>query len=253
MVEKSALLQEETEALKVERELMYDALDTLQGKLSQLDNEVLQKESIKNQLVNDEKKLQQKIVAEKKTLKMLEIKIAARENSLQPVAESKQLTKIVQHTPKPVTIPKKIKRELPKQEPEIAEQKSASGQKEGFTLRFQSTSALDHLVRRGDVQLLVQIDKQFHTLQAKGTKLAFHSAASPASFHEMEAHTVPVRYKRLLAGSGIRVGQGQERTWGVVLPSSIQAQINQTMAGYKGGELQIDRRGAVSYHETRGF
>lgn len=149
--------------------------------------------------------------------------------------------------------PEKRIKQQPEPETIIAEQAAVSNEKEGFTLRFQSTGALDYLIRQGEVQLLVQVGEQILALQARGSSLVFNSAASALSFHEMEAHTVPVRYKRLLAGSGVSISQDQQRIWGVVLPSTIRSQINQVIQGHIGGELQIDRKGQVSYHESRSF
>ncbi len=128
---------------------------------------------------------------------------------------------------------------------------ATASEPEGFTLRFQSTGALEYLVRKGSIQLLVQVDKEFNAQKNRKNTLIFITTAAPVRFHEMEANTVPVRYKRLLAGSGIKVKQGQERTWEVILPPAIQRQISRNIAGHKGGELRIDRRGEVSYHASR--
>ncbi len=234
-VEESVQLDNETDSLKTERDLMYKTLDSLQKQLTDLDHTISKKELVNKQLVSEEKVLQQEIITGQHTLETLEKTISTVEKSIKLPTQKKQPeAKIAKRAPEPVKLPAAVD----------------PPQKEGFTLRFQSTTALNHLLRKGNVQLLVQINENFHALQTSGAKFSFTPADSPSRFHEMEANTVPAQYKRLLAGSGIKVGHGLARIWGVVLPSSIQNEIQQSMVGNKGGELRINRYGKVSHHST---
>ena len=222
-------IKAETRALQDERTAMYKELDKLQNELAGLEEELVQKKSVNVQLIDEQRELQQMLVNKKQ-----------------------QLQKVKQ-TPKELLPVKHKKDPPPKSVEKVVKASNAAEEKEGFTLRFKSTGALDHLIHQGEVQLVVRLDKQVLLLQPKGKSLGFVSTASSVSFHEMEPYTVPVRYKRLLAASGIKIGRSQKRVWGVVLPSVIRSQINEVRIGHKGGELQIDKQGKVSYHKSRSF
>jgi len=116
--------------------------------------------------------------------------------------------------------------------------------KQGFTLRFASTEALDRLVASGTVSLYGMAGKQAWRLALSQGSPVFSQDAFPAWFHEMAPSTVPVEYIRNLEQS---IGRHAPSSivWGVQLPPATKQGIASLTRGLQGGSLVIGANGQV--------
>ncbi len=114
---------------------------------------------------------------------------------------------------------------------------------DGFSLRFASEQALFALLASGQVSLYASSGKQ-HWAFRPGP-VDFKPAAAPASLYLMEAATVPSRLRAWLQAAGIEVD-----AWGVMLPASVQQQLQALMQANSGGELLIAADGLVALSPT---
>ena len=108
----------------------------------------------------------------------------------------------------------------------------------GFTLRFASSEALEHLVAAGAVSLYAMAGKQAWRLSLVDGRRAFAPVAFPGWFHEMAPATVPVDYAQSLRRS-VRGPLASPLVWGVQLPATTRQGIASLTRDVAGGDLVI--------------
>ena len=124
--------------------------------------------------------------------------------------------------------------------PEVAE---APVPDEGFSLRFETGTALTRLVARGDVGLYAIGAGQALRMNVDRGEMSFWPASAPKQFHEMHQATVPGDVISALHRSGKE--PADEVKWGVTLPSPMTAELNRILAEQSGGALVIGSSGAL--------
>jgi hypothetical protein len=116
--------------------------------------------------------------------------------------------------------------------------------RQGFTLRFASTEALERLVAAGTVSLYAMAGRQAWRLSLDGGQRSFAPDPFPGWFHEMAPATVPDDYTRALRAAP---GQPDNATlvWGVQLPPAARQDIASLTRELSGGDLLIGVDGRV--------
>jgi hypothetical protein len=117
--------------------------------------------------------------------------------------------------------------------------------KQGFTLRFASAGALQHLVATATVSLYAMAGKQAWRLSLSTGSAVFAPDAFPGWFHEMAASTVPVEYIQSLEKSVNRRARPSV-VWGVQLPPATKQGIASLTRDLQGGNLLIGADGQVT-------
>ncbi len=133
---------------------------------------------------------------------------------------------------------------------------------EGFSLRFDSDSALLQLLARRTIQLYAMISNRvwaFSPQPAEATagpgdsapgqqNLRFQliEATKPGLFYEMTAGTVPGLLTRQVLRDHA-IFDPARVTWAVVLPGSIRTQINNMLRRHDSGTLVIGAQGQVQH------
>ena len=126
----------------------------------------------------------------------------------------------------------------PKLEP--SDDTASPGQEEGFTLEFSSAASFRSLVDTGVVTLVVSDGSAYWTLAPEQTLM---ETPDLPGYYAMAAPTVPDAMRQV-----VRAQLGREpEIWGVVLPGTITAQIDDLVARHNGGVLLISAQGTVSY------
>jgi hypothetical protein len=111
---------------------------------------------------------------------------------------------------------------------------------DGFTLRFESDTALTRLVASGQVGFYAINSGGAQRMTISDSRISFWDASTPNTFHEMEATTVP----RAVIDAHQRSGANAEQlSWGVTLPGKLRAQLNSLMQEHRGGTLVIHADG----------
>ena len=107
---------------------------------------------------------------------------------------------------------------------------------QGFTLQFESDTALTRLVARNEVGLYaIATDKSLRMNVNRG-RFSFWPASTPNEFHEMEVSTVPADVMDALHRSQ---GHHASVQWAVTLPANMQQQLNDILRSTEGGTLLI--------------
>jgi hypothetical protein len=150
-----------------------------------------------------------------------------------PVAE-----KIVRNDPPPPQPPPPQSQKQPAQAkpPPVAAQ-------EGFTLRFETDQALTQLVARNEIGLYAISAGQALRMTMNRDKAEFWSASLPKQYHEMDTSTVPRAVVDALMLSNT-LG-GDPAIWGVTLPATMTASLNEYMYENSGGSLIIGADGSL--------
>ncbi|MEE9397832.1 MAG: hypothetical protein V3V31_12550 [Methylococcales bacterium] len=117
----------------------------------------------------------------------------------------------------------------------------------GFTLRFTSEDALDHLIRNQTVSLYAFVDQHVWQLHRVGSTLQFRKGQKPPSYYQMSQTTVPLPYRQKLT-TQLTVHRDHQVMWGVSLPKSITTQIQKRIKGRTGGDLTISANGRLEIH-----
>jgi hypothetical protein len=116
--------------------------------------------------------------------------------------------------------------------------------RQGFTLRFASDAALQHLIDGRKVIFFALAGKNAWQLNLKNGHPVYLPIRFPRQIYEMQAPTVPVEYSgafhRQVAGL-----DGTAVTWGVSLPPQMELSIKGHINGRDGGELIITANGEV--------
>ena len=150
-----------------------------------------------------------------------------------PVAE-----KIVRNDPPPPQPPPPQSQKQPEQAklPPVAAQ-------EGFTLRFETDQALTQLVARNEIGLYAISAGQALRMTMNQDKAEFWSASLPKQYHEMNTSTVPRAVVDALMLSNT-LGS-DPAIWGVTLPATMTASLNEYMHENSGGSLIIGADGSL--------
>jgi hypothetical protein len=171
----------------------------------------------------------------------------------EPVAEAKAEPVPVPEpqiaeTPKTVTLtrPKWVPKHEPRPTPAapVAEALpvAPAEEAEGFTLRFESDSALARLVAASQVGVYAISGERARRMTVSDSRISFWDASMPNSFHEMDSSTVPVPVVDALARTGVDAGS---ISWGVTLPGKLKGQLDGLMQEHRGGSLVIGTNGNI--------
>jgi hypothetical protein len=114
--------------------------------------------------------------------------------------------------------------------------------KKGFTLRFESDTALLKMVEAGRVSLFVFGEEKTLKLSFGQAGPRFRSAAQPRQFHAITPDTVPVTLQVALSDAGYTAA---DVVWGVTLPPSTRSTLTGILRTHDGGELIIRANGEV--------
>lgn len=112
----------------------------------------------------------------------------------------------------------------------------------GFTLQFESDTALTRLVARNEVALFALVDSEALRMSVNRGRVSFWPASTPNTFHEMDPSTVPADVVNAL-----RRGRGADAgvTWGVTLPANLQRELDTIVNANEGGALFIAGDGGI--------
>lgn len=117
----------------------------------------------------------------------------------------------------------------------------------GFSLRFESDTALTRLVARQVVGLYAIAKDKTHRMNIEDGEMSFWNASAPQRFHEMDVATVPgdllSAYRRSNPGGGTAI------KWGVSIPAGMSQQLNQYLNELEGGSLVIGLDGQLRLEE----
>lgn len=164
-----------------------------------------------------------------------------------PEPQTEQTTKTVSLT-RPKWVPKfepKVAPETKIAETPVAETAAvttAVEEDEGFTLRFESDSALTRLVAASQVGVYAIDGERARRMTVSESRISFWDASTPNSFHEMEVSTVPLPVVDALARTGVDTG---DISWGVTLPGKLKNQLDGLMQEHRGGSLVIGSNGNI--------
>ena len=117
----------------------------------------------------------------------------------------------------------------------------------GFTLRFESDAALARLVAASQVGLYAIESDRAQRMTVSDSRISFWNASTPNEFHEMERTTVPGTVVEALARTGTKA---DAVSWGVTLPGSLKAQLNELMREHQGGSLIISASGNIRWEAS---
>jgi hypothetical protein len=120
-------------------------------------------------------------------------------------------------------------------------------EKEGFTLRFESDSALTRLVAASLVGVYAINNDRAQRMTVSESRISFWDASTPNSFHEMETSTVPASVIDALARSG---AESSGANWGVTLPGKLKNQLDGLMQEHRGGSLVIGANGTIYWEAS---
>lgn len=141
-------------------------------------------------------------------------------------------------TPEPIMEPEPPAEAKPVQAtPVVVESPPPPAEPEGFTLRFESDSALKRLVARNAIGLYaIGNDRSLRMNYSRG-RVSFWEASTPNQFHEMEPVTVPADVLQALLRTNDVDASAMK--WGVTLPADMQAELSTHLATETGGALVI--------------
>ncbi len=114
---------------------------------------------------------------------------------------------------------------------------------EGFTLRFETDSALTKLVSRDEVGLYAIAADQALRMNINRGDITFWSASLPQQYHEMDETTVPDNVVRALRRSGKQVTDNLK--WGVTLPAHMSGKLRRILTEHASGALVIASNGEL--------
>lgn len=112
---------------------------------------------------------------------------------------------------------------------------------QGFTLRFETDTALTRLVARNEVGLYAISPEKSVRMNVNRGALSFWPASVPNQFHEMDETTVPDEVLTALRRAGSV--KTADVKWGVTLPTNMRRQLEQYLNESQGGSLIISGDG----------
>ena len=214
-----ALLAGQTEQARDDRDRLTAELNLLRRQLAQGRDELAGIQQAAGQKAQSLRELQRRLEAAQKHLDDVTRQTAAL-----------QVTQAASRAP-PVTV-----------QPAPPARKA---EKQGFTLRFASIEALEHLVAAGTVSLYAMAGEQAWRLSLAAGRPVFTPEAFPAWFHEMTASTVPVDYVQSLEKS-LDERARTALVWGVQLPAATRQGIASLTREHRGGNLVIGADGRLT-------
>jgi hypothetical protein len=143
---------------------------------------------------------------------------------------------------RPKWVPKYESRPTPVDEAPAVEVVAVTEEPEGFTLRFESDTALTRLVAASRVGVYAIDGERARRMTVSESHISFWDASLPNSFHEMDASTVPLPVVEALARTGVDAGSV---SWGVTLPGKLKGQLDGLMQKHRGGSLVIGTNGNI--------
>jgi hypothetical protein len=114
----------------------------------------------------------------------------------------------------------------------------------GFSLRFASDAALQHLIDGRKVNFYALAGKNAWQLNLKNGQPVYSPSRFPRQIYEMQPPTVPVEYSGAFNRQVSAFG-GSAVTWGVTLPPQTALSIKRLINGRDGGDLVITADGKV--------
>jgi hypothetical protein len=116
--------------------------------------------------------------------------------------------------------------------------------RQGFSLRFTSDAALQRLIDSGKVNFYAFAGKKAWQLHLRDGQPVYSSARFPSKIYEMQTATVPIEYSGVFQRQ-VAAFSRTTVTWGVTLPSQTTASINRLIQGRNGADLVITAAGEV--------
>jgi len=114
---------------------------------------------------------------------------------------------------------------------------------EGFTLRFESDQALTRLVSQNEIGLYAISPGQSLRMTINRDKAEFWNASPPKQYHEMDTSTVP---KAVVDALNLSHNPADgPSVWGVTLPATMTASLDEFMRASGGGSLVIGADGRL--------
>ncbi len=159
----------------------------------------------------------------------------------EPVAQA-IVEPVTETVVEPVTAPRVDPIVEPVMEPVV----EAAQESVGFTLRFESDSALMRLVAAGQIGLYALDNQRARRMTVRNSRISFWDASTPNMFHEMEATTVPAAVADALTRTGI---DSEIVSWGVTLPGKLKTQLDSLMQQHDGGSLVIGANGEMLWEK----
>ena len=155
-------------------------------------------------------------------------------------APEPEVVVLTRSPPPVVTAPEPIV--TPEPAPVVTQAATPSPPQEGFTLQFESDTALTRLVGRNAIGLFALDDGSTLRMSVNRGRVSFWPASLPNAYHEMDPGTVPddvLRALRLTRGGNANV------TWGVTLPANMQRELDTIVREHRGGALYIAGDGQI--------
>ena len=131
---------------------------------------------------------------------------------------------------------------LPEATPTDPQDPAPGDEPKGFTLQFESDTALMRAVAARKVGLYAIDAGRAKRMTVSDSRVSFWDASTPNAFHEMERSTVPATVIDALTRTG---PVGQDVSWGVTLPGKMKSQLDALMQAYSGGSLIIGANGDI--------
>ena len=116
--------------------------------------------------------------------------------------------------------------------------------RQGFSLRFASDAALQKLIDSGKVNFYAFAGKKAWQLHLRDGQPVYSSTRFPSQIYEMQTLTVPTDYTGVFHRQVAAFGRTTV-TWGVTLPSPTTSSINRLIKSRPGGNLVITADGEV--------
>jgi hypothetical protein len=119
---------------------------------------------------------------------------------------------------------------------------ASADEPEGFTLRFESDSALMRLVGASQVGVYAIDGERAQRMTVGESRISFWDASMPNSFHEMDSSTVPAPVLDAITRTGV---DAASIGWGVTLPGKLKGQLEGLTHEHRGGSLVIETNGNI--------
>ena len=150
---------------------------------------------------------------------------------------ARPLEKVAEVEPTEVSMPPPVLQST------MPEPRTSREAQDGFTLRFESDSALTRLVARDVVGLYAMSMDKTHRMTVDSGDIGFWTASTPQKIHEMDVTTVPAPVLNAYRRSSASGANGIK--WGVSIPAAMSRQLDQYLSEQPGGSLIIGADGAL--------
>jgi len=151
---------------------------------------------------------------------------------------------VPQPPPMPATVAEPTATPKPVPEPAPAPARvTAESEVEGFTLRFETDSALTSLASSDEIGVYAIAPDKTQKMLAEYGRVRFSAASTPQQFHEMEQSTVPDSVLQAFRRTGSLPPSAVK--WGVTLSPDMTQSLNRYLREQKGGDLVIHADGTL--------